>query len=243
MYLSYGTYNHQPGECDIAIVRISEYNDALERWAVRERWDVNGILVNQGADPAAMNTQTAALIAAYASDGNDLILKFTGGTSTTHALLTANCLGGTKVLRLPSFPSGRDAEAVTFRTYALSVEGLLREGDETLLTFSEQLTFSGGGRAYGHIETLTGLPVLQKLRNHTIVRATQSGSASGIDAYPLIPGPLWPEPTLVRAPQIDYRSPRRSGSDYFEFPVSWRYEFQSAVSLLGTAYPHKWGET
>ena len=136
-----------------------------------------------------------------------------------------------------SFPEGVGAEGITYRNYSLAVEGLLLTGDGTLLSFVETLSFSGGGPTYGHIETLTGLPVKQQLRNYTVYRVTQQGQAVGISGYPSVPGPLWPA-ALMRGGSSERRSPRRIGNSYTEYPITWQYEFEAAFPLYGN--PTRW---
>jgi hypothetical protein len=237
MYLKYGSYSHNTGECDINISRKSEYNDAMNRWAIRERWQINGLLTNPTGDLSTMQTLTGSLITAYGTEGLDLTFHLPDDSVTQHALYTANCLGGTKVIKPVSFPTGEGTEAITYRTYTVVVEGLILVGSETLKSFSETLTFSGGGPAYGHLECMIGLPVKQKLRNYTIYRVTQSGEAVGILAYPAVPGPIWP-PALIKAPRIQRKSPRKYGSSYIDYPTTWSYEFESSAVLVGN--PNVW---
>jgi len=237
MYLAYGTYSHSQGETAIQITRTPEYNEAAQAWAYRERWDVQGLLTNNSGSLADMQTAIAALEAAYASDGYDLVLHLPDGTATNHAMRTAGAIGGTRIVQPVSYPEGSGPEGVTYRSYSLAVEGLFLTGVGTLLSWVESISFSGGGPVYGHIETLKGLPVKQKLRSASVYRAIQQGEAVGISAYPSVPAAIWPT-AQVRTGGIRRQSPRRQGSSYIEFPVSWNYEFESAYPLVGN--PTRW---
>lgn len=237
MYLKYGSYQHESGECQLAIDRRAVFNDRMIAWAIRERWTITGILQNQTGVLSTMQTSIASLKTAYDTDGLDLTLHLDDDSETQHKIATADCLGGTKVIQRPSFPTNREAEGVNYTTYTVIVEGLVKIVGETLRSFHEFLTFTGGGPRYGHIETLIGLPVKQKPRNYTIYRVEQAGEAVGLYAYPTPPDPIWPA-ALVEAGRVKRRSPKRTGSEYYDYPVSWRYAFEAAGALLGQ--PTKW---
>jgi len=232
MYLSYGNYSHGVGECQISINRASEYSESDVRWAIRETWNIQGLLTNVSGDLATMQNLIYALMQAYGVEGLDLVLHLPSGAATYHSLYSSNCLGGTKVTQPVSFPTGQGAEAITYRNYTLQVEGLIPVLEEELLSFSESISFSGGGPRYGHLETLIGLPVKQQLRNYTIYSATQSGRAVGLTHYPTMPGPIWPAALVERVAETR-ESPRRSGSDYYSYPITWSYKFEDKLPLVG----------
>lgn len=241
MQLKYGSYTHAQGECGISIQQANVRNDGNQVIATRETWQISGMLI--GTSAANIDSQVAALIAAYADDGKDLILLLPNGSQSTHKLLNRNTLGGTHVVQPPSFPEGRGAEGATYRTFALTVEAELPvSGSQfALISFEESLSMSGGGPAYGHLEPLVGAPIKQLLKQQTTYRVTQQGSAVGYRLYPTPPGPIWPG-ALVRAPDIQRRGPRRHGSggntDYSHFTTTWVYQFEAAGALVGV--PHAW---
>jgi len=240
MYLKYGSYAHATGECQISINKQTEFNEAKEPWAIRERWDIQGLVTNATGNLASMKTSVDALVSAYSVHGYDLVLYTPSNTATSHALYSDDCIGGTVVVQPVSFPSGEGAEGITYRNYTVSVEGLVRTSSGHLLSFTESLSFSGGGPVYGHIQTLRGLPVKQLLRQNSVFRATQQGSAVGISTYPIIPSPVWPS-AQIGTGQEERGSPKRFNYNYSEYPISWRYEFESAYPLLGN--PTRWTST
>lgn len=244
MHIQYGSYAHDPGEIQLSVSREAVFNDAEVPYAVRERWDMDGMLV--GDSQSDIDRKVRDLTAAYSQDGLDLSLKLSAGGDTHLRLKSTECIGGTRVTQPPSFPSNSDAAYVTFLPYAVSVEGLvaLAGTSSYLVSFQETIARSGGGPRYGMIEPLTGMPIRQLLKRNTIYRATQRGSATGLYTYPSVPLPLWPA-ALKEAPKVERVGPRVRGtgatSTYTHYTVSWSYEFESATPLIGN--PHSWGTT
>lgn len=242
MFLAYGDYRHPLGQPAIVISRRTLFSAANTPLAVVERWEINGLL--QAGSAAEMSEQIDALEAAYSSGGHDLLLYLPdGSTASSHRLLNAQTLGGVRVVRPPSYPQGRGAEYATIRTFSVALEAELPllPLDTALVSYRETLEFRGGGPRFGHLEPLIGLPIKQVLRRHTIFRATQRGEAVGWVAYPTPPSPLWPA-ALVESGTLHAASPRRRGSGealaYTDFPITWSYQFESALPLYGT--PNVW---
>ena len=241
MLLSYGDYRHPLGQPAIVISRQTLFSAANTPLAVRERWEISGLL--QAGSSEEMSEKIDSLEAAYATGGKDLVLYLPdGSTASSHRLVNSETLGGVRVVRPPSYPQGRGAEYATIRTFAVALEADLPVSLETaLVSYRETLEFRGGGPRFGHLEPLVGLPIKQLLRRHTIFRATQRGEAVGWLAYPTPPLALWPA-ALVEAGTVQLASPRRRGSGpalaYTDFPISWSYQFESALPLLGR--PSAW---
>lgn len=235
MYVQYGSFRFNLGEPSVSITRDVERDATDSIYATRERWDITGLITQDG--PSSIKTRIAQIEAAFAEDGQDLKLVMPDGTTdSNHVLKSADCLGGTKVIRRPSFPKGDRTEHVTTRTFSIVVEGLvLASSDHVLLRFEEQIAFAGGGPEYGHLVTRTGLPVKQLLTRHTPYRATQIGRALGLWRYPDVPSPVWPA-ARIRAGDVIKQSPRRSAGSYYEYEISWRYEFESALPLVGSVH-------
>lgn len=243
MLLAYGDFRHPLGQPAIVISRRTRFSDAGTPLAVVERWEINGLL--QAASPAEMSERIDALEAAYASGGQDLVLYLPdGSTASSHRLVNSQTLGGVRVVRPPNYPQGRGSEYATIRTFTVALEAELPvlPLDTALVSYRETLEFRGGGPRFGHLEPLVGLPIKQVLRRHTIFRATQRGEAVGWVAYPTPPLALWPA-ALVESGTLRATSPRRRGSGealaYTDFPITWSYQFESALPLYGT--PNVWG--
>jgi hypothetical protein len=240
MYLQYGSYRHATNEAAVTITRQTNWNDGGQALGFTESWHITGFLV--AASQAALTTALADLKAAYNRQAQNLSLHLDDGTLTNHFLNSAQCIGGTRVTEGPTFPEGQGAEYSTFRSYSIVVQGEVADPRVRLLTWSESLAFSGGGPMYVHLQPITGLPVKQQVADATTYRVTQSGEAVGRFTYPSPPGPIWPAALLPHLNQFHQRTPRRSGPigspDYTEFPITWSYSFESAVSLRGN--PIRW---
>lgn len=244
MYIKYGTYTHANNECSLVVARTPRYNEGGHVVSIIERWDIAGFI--QAASQAALTTALNSLRTAYASNGLDLSLLLDDGvTATHHQIHNVNTLGGVRVVGGPSFPEGKNAEYSTFRSYTVSLEAEIPvSGYASLLIFFEEtLSFQGGGPRFVHLQTLTGSPQKQIVADSTPYKAVQTGRSVGYASYPAFPGPLWPNDEMRDQRQINYRSPKRSGTSgspqYSEYEVSWQYQFESASALSGA--PNVWG--
>ncbi len=243
MYLRYGSYTHPLGESAIFISRDPVETDAQTTYAIRERWDIQGLLANPTGLVADMSAAINALEVAYARGGYDLTLLMPDGiTNSQHLIDSSTTIGGTRIVKPLSYPKGGGSEYVTMRHFTVSVEALIPvSGPTDLMSFHETVTYTGGGAKYGYLEPLAGMPIKQLLKRNTVFKATQQGSAVGLYTYPIVPFAIWPA-HLVHLPNLPYDTPRRTGFggavNYTEFLVEWAYEFESSTPLNGN--PSRW---
>ncbi len=239
MYLKYGNYQHAANEVSVVISKQGLFSEAGIARGVRERWDIQGRL--QAGDQASLSAAMDALAAAYAIQGQDVGFYFDDGAASSHRIVSRNADGGVRVVVPPSFPQGKGAEYSTFRTYSLAVEADLLDYQAGLLSWTESLSFQGGGPRFGFLQPVNGLPQKQLLVQSTTYRAAQSGSATGYFAYPTPPAPIWPEAEHVDQREVRYELPKRSGptasATYTQFKVSWSYHFEDAGPLTGLPTP------
>lgn len=245
MYLRYGSYTHAIGETGITTQRSANFNEASELLSHTERWDIQGMIVADG--PAAITTASAALLTAYDAQQGNITLFHPDGT-TARSITSSATLGGVHVVSGVQFQDTAPAAYTTYRNFTVSLEWTEPTSGNTsaLVSFVESISYSGtGGALIGHIETLRGLPVKQKLRRHTKVSAVQQGRAIGYRAYPVVPSPMWPLQEIVNAREIGRDNPTRFGNtgNFSNFPISWKYQFEAKeLSLLGsgTTVPNTW---
>ncbi len=241
MFVSYGSYSHDPGEVEVAVLKDAVRTGGDTIWAHKWNWELRGQLV--GTSESDIDGKVAALEAAYIDD-QDIAIELTGGGDTNLSVAVADTMGGIRVVSGPNYPDNRGAAYVTYLPYTINLEAIVPiSGPETtLLAFEESITREGGGPRYGMLEPVVGFPVRQLLKRNTIFRATQTGRAVGINSRPFPANPLWPS-ALKEAPQIEKPSPKRIGAGnqqtYTEFEITWKYEFESATSLFGG--PNAWG--
>jgi hypothetical protein len=250
MFLSYGTHQHAIGECSISIDRTVIENEAKAPIAVLETWNIQGMLTSL-LGPTDLDQQISALMAAYEVHAQDLILFLPDGvTPSSSQLLSANTLGGTRVTKAPSFPTGEHAERVTFAHYTCQVQGELPlDTANMLVDFHETLKFRGGLPAIGFLEPAVGLPEQQLWKQYTTYKVTQEGHATGYLWQPAIGIdvglPIWPAALLPDKSEYDYDSPDAQGISanraYKNYKVSWHYEFESITPLVGN--PTRWPAT
>ncbi len=239
MILRWGDYAHSPGSVKLSIDREPVLNAGQVQVAIKESWRIQGMLYSQDGGATDINSQISALMAAYASGDKDLVLTMPdGATPTATRLLTSQALGGTRVVKLPSFPDTSGVERVNKATYEIIVEGEFPlSADFILLNFSEKLIGNGGGPIIGWLKPAVGSPVPQIIRQQDTYRVTQSGFAEGYLSYSPVPLPIWPG-FLTKSPDIEYASPDKFGDGKRRFGVTWKYEFEADIPLIGA--PNSW---
>ena len=239
MFLKYGTHSHAIAEAAIGINRDVLLTGAQTPYAYLERWDIDGFLTADSA--AEIKTAIEALEDAYATDGLDIVMMLPDGISeSSHKIDSSATNGGVRITRRPSFPTGRDGEHSTFRTYGISLEAEIKIANPAtaLRDFSETISFSGGGPKFGHLEPNVGIPQKQKLKQNTVFKAVQSGTATGLYVRPNLPYPIWPQALVspIGYP-VTKTSPRRVGTGsaltHMDWGIQWSYEFESTYALIG----------
>lgn len=228
-----GSYTHGVGEVEYRVQQQTLYTERQAPYATLVTIQLDGVLI--GKSPAVLDARAVQLAAAY-RDGGDLYLYRSGGTATSFSLRSANTTGGVRVTQPPSIPTMAGAAFATHLPFSIVVEGEVPLGANGAVyqSFTETLQFTGGGPKYGFLEPLVGAPVRMRLRERTVFRAVQSGSAVALYGNPILPPPLWPA-WMKEAPQISRTSPtpvgvRRTLKNY---GVSWSYQFESSGPLTG----------
>lgn len=241
MYVKFGSYKHDVGECELNLSREILETDARTPYAEVWRADISGMLLAD--NQASMDQKVEALLRAYSKANQDFVLYLSDGTPSYINMRSRNAIGGVRVVRGPSFPSNRNAAYVTYLPYSIALEAEFpfAQRADALRSFQERIVRSGGGPKFSLTETLNTRPIPQRNKVATIYHATQSGNAVGLYAMPTVPAPIWPQ-WLVEAPKIEVGSPKRIGTGrskgYTDFTVSWQYTFQSVTPLYG--YPTRW---
>jgi hypothetical protein len=235
VFITYRGYSSASGEC-----ALTETAQALEtefgvEYALRRRWVIDGQV--QADSPGATVARLMALANAFSVWGFDITLRGDDGT-LVKTLTTGDSLTGVKIVQPPGWPTGGGAQLTTFADYQVVAEAdyPLGSNGATYRSFSETVTFSGGGPRRVLVECVNSPPQWQTLYAQTIFRATQSGQAVGLYGYPPVPPPLWPV-ALLESPRLSKGTPRRMANLLMEFPVSWSYEFGSPFQLSGGPNP------
>jgi hypothetical protein len=241
MYLKYGNYTHEIGECAIVIQKESVLNADNNKVGWRETWQISGML--RGTDTSDLTTKLRALETAYGVNGRDLILVNDNGTETAHKLISNRSRSGVMISRL-DYPVGEGAEYTTFRNYQIIAEcdisilevvdmvgGRGRGGGGGItLSYVEAITTRGtGGPRVVVIETMGGPVVKQIVSKETAQFKTQSGSATGMYGYPAVPPPIDPANEIADRRVIQQELPTTTSQNGKEsiYKISWSYEFVS----------------
>lgn len=238
MYLRYGNYQTADSEVSVTILREAQVNEAGQPYALRHTWEIEGTIF--GDDTAAVVANLLALERAFAVWGLDLALIDSNGT-ICHSMPSGGSLTGVRITKPPSYPNGDGAELSTFRTYSITATCDYPYGlgqvTNPLKSFTETLSFSGGGPRRIVVECAFGPPQPQIVNQFTAFRATQAGSAVGMYGYPPIPPPIFPA-ALVENGSPSFTGGQLRNGVYVDFGVQWAYRFESPTPLIGL--PNQW---
>lgn len=236
-YLRYGVYTHGADEVSLTVSKSALLGPTGQRYGQRITWAIDGRLIAD--DTAAVVTAKRQLESAYDRDGQDFTFTDSNGT-VAHSMQSAGSLSGVVIDEPPSFPDGTGAQLSTYLDYRIVAhcDYGFTAGENPLKSFTETLSFAGGGPRRAVVECTNALPQEQVLSLATAYRCTQSGAAVGLLAYPPIPGPIFPGKEEVAGSDRSFGSPRYVNGVYTDWPVSWSYLFISATPLIGR--PNVW---
>lgn len=227
--LSYGLYAHAPGETTVTISSTPVF-EAGQRVREKQIWSISGFLRAQ--TEAAMKTAIQSLILAYSVDGQDLIIKHSDASQSAHAIISADTIGGTRVVEGVSFPDGQGAEYAPAgkRSFQISIEAewFVSSAPE-LLSFVETLSFEGGAPMFAYTAPIEGSPQIYQTSESSIAICHQSGSAIGRTTWPTPPEPVIEGSGYVVAKRNrpTRKSPERIGNTLTNYEISWNYEIWS----------------
>lgn len=236
MQLKIGSYACDANTSLIAMREDLQFNEADQPYSRKRSLDVQGYL--SGASQSALVTAENALQVALRKTSPDVVFLTDSGGETGVSLKKAGSITGVRITNF-AFPRTTGPEYATERyfTFTAEAEYPLTGTTTLLMSFTETLSFSGGGPLYTHLQAIYGPPQKQLLYEATTYQVTQSGQAVGYLAYPNPAPPIWPQ-ALKQAPRFSQTSPKRRGNGYQDFAVSWEYQFESASPLAGL--PNIW---
>lgn len=247
LYFQYGSYKHDVGEVTLSNisqrVEFSE-NDAPE--TVTKTMTVDGTIIGSVSE---ITNKIYGLEKAYSKQFKDAIMMLQDGSSVTatpHALWNGFAVGGVRVVGF-SYPDGSNSEYATKRRYQINLEAKYRlNPDGSIMTripfglsqieekdakelgsYTETLSFSGGGPTIVAHTTLSGPVIMQRVSNQTPYRATQSGSSTASTYYPKAPNPMWSNYYDQPASSVTTSASNK------KFTTSWSYQFISDKPLNG----------
>lgn len=231
LILKYGTYAHEEGEVEVVVTKEKQYAQTGQQTGYIERWNIRGVI--HGTSNTDVTTELNALENAYTTNGKNLILyQSDGSTATAHALTSNNTASGVRIKSI-KYPVGGGAEYSTFRTYEIEAEAesILQNADFD--TWSETISIRGGGPRFVYLQTLIGQPQKQLVAQSTPYFGTQSGTAVGLLRYPRFPAPMFPAHEHVDQRVQTKVSPMVQPNTPTRYEIQWSYEFESASPLFG----------
>jgi hypothetical protein len=234
--LKYGAYTHQSNEVAVTITRTAIKSQGGIYYAYEERWHLTAFPGLFGSTQAALTIAINALTNAYSVDGYDLVLYLDdGATPTSHALYSAICNGGTRIIQAPEFPNGQGAEYSTYRSYSIVVAGEVPLTSSNVITrYHESIAFEGtGGPINVYIPVAEGAWVQQTTSQQSTFKIVQKGGLTALYAPTFPPAPIWPDAEHQELRSIVADNPEMRNGRFYNYPLSWSYTYESNGQLTG----------
>lgn len=243
MFLQIGSYRHQINEAGLAITQRAKETKAGVPYMYELEWTISGKLRNPSGVSRDLDRKMAALEQAYSTRGVDIALLHNDGRRTHHAIRNSDTLGGIRTL-FTAYPTTSGAEYCTYRSYQVQITASIpiRSNAPVYIEFEEQITIMGGGRRWAVKEVNEGPGIRQQTRTHSKCEATQSGRATMLGVYPMVPQPIWPFALQDEFPRVNKLPPVTSGQNRDgtfarkEMTITWDWSFVWPQRLFGS--PH-----
>lgn len=231
------SYAHDSNEVGIRLQYRSIFDTFHRRMGDIQTWYVIG--VKQATSQANLTTALANLEAAYTLDYGNITLKDNSGADSRHTVVSSNTFSGVQVAHF-GYPSGSWSMNTEYgsgnackRTYQVILTAEIRTGAaDALYAYREQIQQIGtGGKQYRHMGSLTGNPILQTLKQKTVIRYIQEGFVIGRGIQLSAPSPLALGTELVDRRVIRVTSPKdvRANGNAELYQTSYRYEFEHTL--------------
>lgn len=238
MLCKLGTYELPEGRVEITRRDTPEFNEAGQVLSNTIRLECSSALYSSSV--SAMDALVASLIAAFSETGNDFQVLLPGGvTDSQLSLFGSGSFSGVRVVQPPAFESLRNGAYVTWLPFSFALEAEYPASNSTLLLreYTEEVNYQSPERE-DWLLCLHGPHQRQIVRQYPFYTATQTGRAIGYRAYPTPASPIWPAYWMNRDELPVKRAPRRRGSLFTDYEISWRWTFKSDRPLIGS--PNTW---
>lgn len=235
MQLYYGDYAHDANSVQLTTRHEILRAETGARYGFKKIFNINGEIY---ADTQAeLTTALDALVEAYSSNGEDLILKDNSANDSHITILNADSASGVMITDGPNYPNLSGAEYTTFVTFSIAAEAEFITGDDEIPyeTYTETIAVVGNGGPKRVAKAVaTGAPVRQQTRQRTVISATQSGTATKTGGNVPPPFPLLAFNSLILINEtisnpvtISYRN------GVHVWTINWNRQFESATPLIG----------
>lgn len=230
MYLAYGDYEHVKPEVRIDCQLEQGGRGNPMRW--RYKVTVSNWL--SGAGISELSAKLIALENAHERPDASAGLRYYDDNDVTALEWSAaQTMGGIKIESF-NYPDGIGAEWATKRKYEIVFAFDIKyQSAEEVVSFTESLSFSGGGPRTAYSQPIEGLPERYQIAENTIYKAVESGVVVGLTTWPDVPPARWPDAlNTADDEEISKGEPREFNNGVpAMFPVSWSRTYYSPVAL------------
>lgn len=236
MQLKWGATSFVENECDCKAHCVALLAGG-KPYALRKTMQVFGRFYASGQ--ADCTAAQIALQNALADPFRDLILLDDTGANSATLLTNAGSLGGVVITDGPNFKDNYGAEYATQRTFDFTATAEYPIASAlALISFTETLSFSGGGPMKIFRPNKLGPFQQQIVYPQTTYKVVQRGQHVGYTTRIPPPDPIWPNDEHQDRRVIDEATPERTGNEFKAYMTSWTYHFESTVPLVGV--PNFW---
>lgn len=238
MYFRYGNYTHPSNTVNLTQIALKRMYSPRNRLHF-DRWTLycEGHFCTTGQ--ANIKSQLREFETAYRKVGgaHDVGLYHDDDTKSAHWLGVNGSINGVRVMAI-KYP-GREAEYASGRSFALTFQADYLNAEDTINSFDETVQMIGTtGPRWRLKETFSGPPDVSPENEWTVQKIVQQGKCVGVQAPPLIPGPILP----INYEHLDMRRVTRQSARQigrlgkFLYPLQYRYVFSSGIPQ--NKYPH-----
>lgn len=194
-----------------------------------------------GNGQAELTTNEVYIRNALSQPFRDLVLKQDSGSHSGTRLINITSITGVEIVDGPHFRETMSPEYVNQRTleFTAVAEYVVPGMERAVIAFEETVSVQGDGSpmyVWRWPVDARGFP--QPSSPTSLIVTTQSGRAVGHLAYPRIPPPMFGKRLregVFRGDKssADEGSPQLHGRSWINYPISWRYIWESTVPIIG----------
>lgn len=226
MQFFYRGYAHDENEVTVAVASRTERTVSGLPIKRVTTYTIRGRKIGT---PAQITSQMADLVDAYSYDGGDFVGLDDDGQATYYRLISADTLGGVRVMQIPTIPAAQGADYATKIDYEIILEAQYQLSfGNAFDDFSETIAIEGGGPLLIVVDVVEGDPIEQIITEKTQYIGRQVGTATSYSPNVQVPRPLFP------SKRVTWKNPAitrflDNSSQIFRYRYSWDYEFRSAT--------------
>lgn len=226
MQLLIGTYAFPANSAEVT----SDFRAVMSPQMRPLQYDVtyNVTATIDGDGDVDLSAREIVLRAALMQTNFDFSLLTNSGKRSSATILSKDTLTGTRVSSF-AFGNAQGSEFVNRRTVQFSVVAsyAAKGTANAIVQWRETVSIQGnGGPRYVWRFPIRGPGIRQLVSTHSLVQATQTGTAVGFLARPLPPVAIWPQYLVNDGSGTSRESPELSGNSYKNFTTTWSYRFE-----------------